>query len=99
MIQVVSIENSRKITLLEAQYDDYVRTHEVTMRKTEPAAILETCRKSTISFNFDFDNESDDIMSSVLAVMDKLKNVRLSEGIGFTYLTKYFESEVLNQKF
>ena len=58
------------------------------MRKTEPAAILETCRKSTISFNFDFDNESDDIMSSVLAVMDKLKNVRLSEGIGFTYLTK-----------
>ena len=64
------------------------------MRKTEPAEILETCRKSTISFNFDFDNESDDIMSSVLAVMDKLKNVRLSEGIGFTKLSKY----LLNQR-
>ena len=57
------------------------------MRKTEPAAILETCRKSTISFNFDFDNESDDIMSSVLAVMDKLKNVRLTEGMDFTFVS------------
>ena len=73
------------------------------MRKTEPAAILETCRKSTISFNFDFDNESDDIMSSVLAVMDKLKNVRLSEGMGFTFILRKFSQKYvlfvkLNQK-
>ena len=86
MIQVILTRKFTDITLSEAQFDDYVRTQEVNMRKTEPAAILETCRKSTISFNFDFDSESDDIMSSVLAVMDKLKNVRLSEGMGLIFV-------------
>ena len=51
------------------------RNHSETL---EPAKI-ETCRKSTISFNFDFGIDSDDILTSVLAVMDKLNTTRLNE--------------------
>ena len=68
---------------VEAQFDEFIRAQKVTLRQESQsaAAMVETCRKSTISFNFDYDNESDDIMTSVLAVMDKLKHSRLSEGI------------------
>lgn len=67
----------------EAQFDEFIRAQKVTLRQESQsaAAMVETCRKSTISFNFDYDNESDDIMTSVLAVMDKLKHSRLSEEI------------------
>ena len=51
------------------------RNHSETL---EPAKI-ETCRKSTISFNFDIGIDSDDILTSVLAVMDKLNTTRLNE--------------------
>merc|ERR1711935_977281 len=68
----------------EAHFDEFLRAQKVTLRQEthhSATALVGTCRKSTISFNFDYDNESDDIMTSVLAVMDKLKHSRLSEEI------------------
>lgn len=50
------------------------------IRRDNPSSIrLETCRKSTISFNFDFSSETDDILSSVLAVMDQLNNSKIEQ--------------------
>lgn len=42
------------------------------------SSMIERCRKSTISFNFELDVESDDILTSVLAVMDRIKNTRIN---------------------
>lgn len=69
----------------ESQFDEFTMrssqgtTNNVNLRQPPTSLHVESCRKSTISFNFELDTETDDIMSSVLAVMDQLQNTRFSE--------------------
>ena len=57
--------------------DSIRRNHSETLEPNRTK--IETCRKSTISFNFDIGMDSDDILTSVLAVMDKLNTTRLND--------------------
>merc|ERR1711990_340644 len=64
-----------RLAISDSSPETIRRNHSDTL---EPSKI-ETCRKSTISFNFDIGIDSDDILTSVLAVMDKLNTTRLNE--------------------
>merc|ERR1711990_357570 len=64
-----------RLAISDSSPETIRRNHSETL---EPAKI-ETCRKSTILFNFDIGIDSDDILTSVLAVMDKLNTTRLND--------------------